>query len=64
MDISRVKIAGRVEEVVVREQGPWHSVMILGWDQQPRTVWKFPDLEAANAKAKVVTEWMEAGKLW
>ena len=34
-EISREKIEGRVEEVVVRQRGAWHEACILGWDGEP-----------------------------
>lgn len=64
MEIVREKIPGRIEEVVVRQTGPWSEVHILGWDGLPRTVWKFPDVETAKAKAVEVKGWLEQGKLW
>lgn len=64
MDVSREAITGRSESVAVRTIGPWNEVLILGYDNQPRTVWKFADLDEAKAKAVVVKQWMEEGKLW
>ncbi|MFN8534973.1 MAG: hypothetical protein U0556_15660 [Dehalococcoidia bacterium] len=64
MEIQREKIPGRTESVVIRQIGPWNEVCILGYDDQPRTVWKFPDMEQARQKATTVKEWLEQGKLW
>ncbi|GIW12347.1 MAG: hypothetical protein K6U89_02890 [Chloroflexi bacterium] len=64
MEVYREKIPGRVESVVIRQVGPWNEVCILGWDDQPRTVWKFPEMEQARQKAVEVKRWLEEGKLW
>lgn len=64
MDVSRESIPGRPETIAVRTNGPWSEVLILGYDNQPRTVWKYADVEDAKKKAVIVKEWMEAGKLW
>lgn len=64
VEVSREKVDGRVEEVVVRTRGAWHEACIIGWDGEPRTVWKYPRLEQAQEKAATVKVWLAEGRLW
>jgi len=56
VEVSREKIEGRVEEVVVRTRGAWHEACIIGWDGEPRNIMMGAFAGHADIKQVVVVD--------